>query len=403
MTSDFTTLADGVILRSAVPKDFDAICELLTDRGESADAVDFGLIVNHPGVGWAGVGVVEVGGEVVATATLLNETIRVGTATLAIGQIELVACAELHEHRGYVRALMKWCHALSYTEGHVAQVMIGIPYFYRRFGYHYAIPMHPYATLRNDATPAGNPDITVRPATDTDIAGIAALHENMQERFDIAMPHQPECWQWLIDRDGSTTYVAQRRGTVVASARWTPPEDQTILVSEVAAIDTEALRALFGPLRDSADCEIKVHSRPHVDGLADLLGPNDRADWYYVRIEDPTALFAALRPELERRLSESEYSEADQLVELSFWESQLSFPIANSRIGPIETGGPRQVIVSQGGSGLPPDALAHLVFGCGAAGLEARFADCYLGDQRSLMEALFPAQQADVLTFYLPN
>ena len=72
-------------------------------------------------------------------------------------------------------------------------------------------------------------------------------------------------------------------------------------------------------------------------------------------------------------------------------------------MGPITAGGPRQIIVSQGGSGIPPDAVAHLVFGCGAEGLEARFADCFLGDQTALMHALFPPVRSDLLTFYLAS
>jgi hypothetical protein len=133
------------------------------------------------------------------------------------------------------------------------------------------------------------------------------------------------------------------------------------------------------------------------------LAAPERADWYYARVADVALLLGALRPELERRLQNSDFADADQLVELSFWESQLACPIANSRVGPITTGGPRQVIVSQGGSGVPPDAVAHLVFGCGADGLEARFPDCYLGEQAALMSVLFPPRRADLLTFYLPT
>ena len=110
-----------------------------------------------------------------------------------------------------------------------------------------------------------------------------------------------------------------------------------------------------------------------------------------------------MRPELEHRLAQSEFATSDQLVELSFWGSQLAFPIANGRVGPISTGGPRQIIVSQGGSGMPPDAVPHLLFGCGAPGLEARFPDCYLGEQTELMHALFPPRRADLLTFYLAS
>jgi hypothetical protein len=61
-----------------------------------------------------------------------------------------------------------------------------------------------------------------------------------------------------------------------------------------------------------------------------------------------------------------------------------------------------QTPVSSGGSGVPPDALPHLVLGCGAPGLEDRFPDAHLGRQRDIMAALFPPQRADLLTFYLP-
>lgn len=69
----------------------------------------------------------------------------------------------------------------------------------------------------------------------------------------------------------------------------------------------------------------------------------------------------------------------------------------------VAEGGPEQAPISKGGSGVPPDALAPLLFGPhGAVGLEERLPDCYLGRQRDLMAALFPQVTADLLTFYVP-
>ncbi len=400
MTTDHVILDDGAVLRAGSPDDLDELCALLAERGEDADAIDLRLVVGDDDAGWGGVGVVEADGRVVATGTLLDEQLRVGVSKFATGQVELVACAESHEHRGYVRALMARLHALSHTKGHVAQVMIGIPYFYRRFGYGYAIPMHSSATLLHREA-AHDGDALVRPATEADIAEMAALQEHEQAAFDVAMPHQPECWRWLVRREGTTNYVAERHGSIVATGRWTPPDDDLVWVSEIASLDAAATELLLSGLARRTDAKTLVQRRPHVPGLAAMLGDPARADWYYVRIDDPAVVLGALRPELERRLAASEFAASDRLVELSLWESQLAFPIANGRLGPVTTGGPRQVIVSQGGSGLPPDAFAHLVFGCGAAGLEDRFPDCSLGEQRALMEALFPPQSADLLTFYL--
>jgi N-acetylglutamate synthase-like GNAT family acetyltransferase len=395
------TLPDGATVRPARPDDLDALYELVADRGVPEDAIDLQLVVEGDEAGIEGTALVEQDGKVVATATLLEENLLVGGAELEVGQVELVATRTEYEHRGYIRALMHWCHARSADLGQVAQVMIGIPYFYRRFGYVYAIPMHPYASL---AAAVECPEtIDVRFATDSDIPEMAGLQERAQARFDLCMPHSDETWRWLLERDGTHQWVATRRHDFIGCARTTPIDsDEPMIVAEIAAVDAEAVAALLATARGpDAERDVTVELRPNVPGLAALLGEPQRADWYYVRVPDAAALLAALRPELERRLERSEFATVDRLVELSFWESQLAFPIANARVGPISTGGPRQIIVSQGGSGLPPDALPHLLLGCGAGGLEDRFPDAFLGDQAELMRVLFPPLSPDLLTFYL--
>jgi hypothetical protein len=261
--------------------------------------------------------------------------------------------------------------------------------------------MHPYAAL---AAAVECPEtIDVRLATDSDIPEMAGLQERVQERFDLCMPHSDETWRWLLEREGTHQWVATRRHEFIGCARTTPIDsDEPMIVAEIAAVDSEAVAALLATARGpDAERDVTVELRPNVPDLAVLLGAPQRADWYYVRVPDPAALLGALRPELERRLARSELATADRLVELSFWESQLAFPIANAHVGPISTGGPRQIIVSQGGSGLPPDAIPHLLLGGGAGGLEDRFPDAFLGDQAELMRVLFPPLSSDLLTFYL--
>ena len=140
-----TALAGGLTLRPAQPNDLDQIGALLTARGDAADAEDHALVMADPNGGWESCAVVTDGARVVSTLTLLDEELRLavpGTdAVLALpaGQVELVATDPQYEGRGLVRALMAWGHERSARRGHVVQVMVGIPYFYRLFGYSYAI------------------------------------------------------------------------------------------------------------------------------------------------------------------------------------------------------------------------------------------------------------------------
>jgi predicted N-acetyltransferase YhbS len=389
----------GRVIRGARPDDLSAVRSLLAERGDEDDAVDLQLVADTVGLG--GTAVAEVDGVVAATATLLDEQLRVGTVTLGCGQVELVATDPRFEHRGLVRALMQWCHERSLARGHVVQVMIGIPNFYRQFGYSYAIPMHTWARL-DDSIPVPA-RCQVRPAGSHDIPAMAALQETVQAGFDVAMPHQSACWTWLVARDGSQQWVAERSGSIIGTAR-VCTDDGAMWVGELATVDEEATRALTAAAvgQRADDRPALVLDRAGVPGLTPMTTDHQRADWYYVRVPGPRELFEALRPELSRRLQ----AHAPQLAGsalLSFWRSHLRFDYGPDGIGPVTEGGPFQAPVSAGGSGLPGDALGALLFGCGAAGLEERFPDAHLGAQQALMHALFPPQTADLLTFYLPT
>ncbi|KGM14782.1 hypothetical protein N867_16035, partial [Actinotalea fermentans ATCC 43279 = JCM 9966 = DSM 3133] len=159
-------LPGGLVLRTACPADLDQIGELLERRGEPGDACDQRLVALDPDEGWRSTAVVVDGDRVVSTATLLDETLRLGDVVLPAGQVELVATDAAYEGRGLVRALMGWAHAESARRGHLVQEMVGIPYFYRLFGYEYAIGQ-PRAR-RLTGVPAGGRGDVVRPATAAD-------------------------------------------------------------------------------------------------------------------------------------------------------------------------------------------------------------------------------------------
>ncbi len=386
-------------VRTASEADFEAVAGLLVDRGEPADAVDLRRMVDDPQVGWSHVGVVEVDGTVVATASWIATTIEVGATVLPAGQVELVATHRGHEGKGYVRRLMAWCHQESMAAGHLVQFMVGIPHFYRKFGYEYSIPMHSYAKV-TDTFAAPNA-ITVRRATDLDLDAMLALQRRAQASFDVRIPHSRSQLGWLLDRDGSAQYIAVRAGRPVGTARWTDVEGDVAFCAEIVADDPEVTTSLLAAARRD-DATLWAMARPGVPGLLDCLGALEPPEWYYVRVSEPNRLLDALRPEFDARLAVSEFAELDGSFLLSWWSGHVRSPIERGRIGPFERGGALQAPVASGGSGVPFDALGRLLFSDGAIAVEDRFPDCYLGDQRALMSVMFPACTTDALTWYLP-
>lgn len=390
-------LPGGLLLRAARPADLDQIGALLADRGDAADPEDHRLVVEDPGGGFDACGVVVDGDKVVSTATLLDETVVLGGLPIPAGQVELVATDRAYEGRGLVRALMGWAHDRSARRGHLMQVMIGIPYFYRQFGYQYAIPISQGRSVRT--VPAMPDGCTVRTAGPDDIRVMTGLQDAVQRRFDLSMPHSPTCWRALVARSGSTQLVVERAGQVIGTGRVTPP-DEGVVLGEVAVSAPAAVAALLAHAAELADG--KQFAAKDRDGLlADHLeAPDPDAHDHYVRVPDVVALLDHLRPVLSARLAHDDG--ADDVI-VSFFRSHVRLRRAAGAVTEIVAGGPMQGPASHGGAGVAPDLIGPLLFGPhGIAGLAARHADVYPGPNADLMRALFPPVTADLLTFYLP-
>lgn len=402
--------ADGVVVRTATPSDLDEIAELLVRRGEVADGIDLRLVAGDADEGLDAVLVAVHEGRIVSTATLLTETWRVAEVVLPAGQIELVATEPEFEGRGLVRSLVDLAHDRSRARGDVLQVMIGIPFFYRQFGYVYSLPI-PHT--RDLVDPPTAPDgVRVRDAAPGDLATLAALQWQVQRDVPVSMPHSPACWRWLVARDGSTEWIAERDGIPLATCRALPP-DEGLVLGEVAG-SADGIDALLAHAVDVASAAVEgpptvaVMDRPGTGVQATLdprLAPVDRPDasrhWYYLRVERLAPVLAALAPVLERRWRASGLDAHDLL--LSSYRSHVRMAFGPHGVGPVREGGALQAPVGAGGSGVAPDAIAPLLFGpYGALGLEERHADVLLGRQRDLMAALFPPIASDLLTFYLP-
>ena len=394
------------MLRTAEPADRDQIATLLTERGEAADAVDHRLVADDPDAGWQSCGVVVDGDRVVSTAMLLDETLVLDGVEIPAGQVELVATDREYEGRGLARALMGWAHELSASRGHLAQVMIGIPYFYRQFGYQYAVGMpHSREVRAVPPPPAGH---NVRAAHLDDIPAMADLQDAAQKGYDLRMPHSPACWRWLVLRDGSTQLIVERAGAAVATGRVTPPEDDEVWLGEVAAADPDAARALLAHAASIAGAEkLRVKERTGSlggDVLEEYLEPQPRpALRYYVRVGDAAALLDHLRPVLSARLAESGFADDSGEIVVSFFRHHVRLAHTKGSVEEVRIGGPMQAPGSVGGAGVAPDLVGPLLFGpYGLSGLAERHPDVYPGPNEALMHALFPPVRADLLTFYLP-
>jgi len=364
------------------------VCALQVERnGDECDALVRDLWA-RPDVGPARTAVAVDGERVLASLTVLPEHLRVCGVDVAAAQIEFVASVEDHSHRGLVRSLMELAHGWCASEGRLVQLIAGIPYFYRRFGYEYAIPFAPIRAVRDDVP---SPDgVTVRPAVAGDAAAVAALQPppaDVTGMRDEAWFRRALASGWL---------VAERDGAVVGSARFGPGPPGVTGVALLSAVAGEA--AAVTALLVHAGPTGGVEERPPVtDVVLPLTERLDRAYAMYVRVADPVAFVEGLRPVLTDRLRASPYADHTADFTVTSYASSIVLRIAGGEVVSVASGGPEQQVPPKDGIGVPPDQLVTLLFGRhGVKGLSDRHDDVLLGSSAELADVLFPRLTSDV-------
>lgn len=391
---------EEIVVRVARPEDADGIVALVNDRIGTEDGPEARITLDDPRFGPGGWTVAVDDDRIISVLGLFPALTRVGSITVQSAFIEFVATAREYEGRGLVRKQIELAHRISAERGDLIMWMVGIPYFYRQFGYEYAVPT-PH-TVDLTAPVGASTDLSFREASVDDIDAITALQGHMAASAVIVAEHDQLLWSWYIASPVYRVVIAEREGTPVGMMR-IYDDDGDPLVFDVAAGDPATLLALAteaaGP-----DGTATVALRPGLEDFVANFGETNHDGYaYYVRVADPCALFKAVLPELNFRMADSGVEFEDGELLISLYRESITAQIRNGQLESVTSGGTVQAPVSQGGCGVPPDLVAHLILGpLGALELERRHADVLLGKRRALMDVLFPPQTVDVQSWVWP-
>src|SRR5256886_10710973 len=143
---------------------------------------------DHPLMGRHDFGLIEdtskEGNPVLPCTSLWKHTWTYEGIPFSVGRPEMVATDSAYRHRGFIRALFEMVHERSEAEGDLVQAITGIAYFYRQFGYEYALELEDRRTLPISLIPkvkeGESEPFTLREARGEDIPEIEALYNQRQ-------------------------------------------------------------------------------------------------------------------------------------------------------------------------------------------------------------------------------
>ncbi len=151
--------------------------------------------------------------KLVSATMLIPHNWRYEDIPLKVGRPELVATDPEYRERGLVRASFEAVHERSAALGHQMQVITGIPYFYRKFGYTMALDLGQHASyplgVMADAAPDYQPAFTLRSATADDIPDMMRWYDTMARERLVTENRSADEWRYEImgRSPGSGQYI----------------------------------------------------------------------------------------------------------------------------------------------------------------------------------------------------
>ena len=209
-------LGDGLVLRWATGADTDGITQLYSHvfRDSPDDPLNEPIATwardmmsgHHPLITAGDFAVVEDPARqaIVAATCLLWQTWEYAGIAVPIGRPEVVASDPDYRQRGLVRAVFELIHARSAARGHLVQAITGIPYFYRQFGYEYALDLGGSRSVAFGSIPrlkeGETEPYTLRLATAADVPLLQRLYDRERASVLVSVRIEDDYLRYCLDR-----------------------------------------------------------------------------------------------------------------------------------------------------------------------------------------------------------
>jgi hypothetical protein len=411
-------LGDELVLKSlSGPEDAERLAAFQSlIHGQGVADMTRELILHHPNTRseyWLYVED-ERTGKIVSSICLIPWTLRYEGVSLRAGEMGIVATLEAYRHRGLVRTQAARHAELLREGGFDLSHIQGIPYFYRQFGYEYAMPLVGgwHVELRHipDA-PDDAPPYTFRQATLDDLPLLMQLYNRAAADLAIHTVRDEAEWRYLLGPSTRTemaaeTWLVFQDGTAVGYFRIQHHGfGEGLIVNEASRLDVDAALAALRHLKSLSAESKKPYIRlclPEDSTLiqtARCLGAHNQGYYaWQIKLVDVGQLLRKLSPVLERRIAASPFAGLTRDVCLNLYREAFEMRFKAGTLSEVIALG----FSDRGGIRVPPLLLAPLVLGYRSREelAQAHHDFSVRGEWQYLVDVLFPKMTSFLYTIY---
>jgi predicted acetyltransferase len=341
-------------------------------------------------------------GRMVATLNLIPLNWNIGDISLKVAEMGCVATLEEYRNRGLMRRLVNEFHKEIAEQGYDLSVIEGIPYFYRQFGYEYALPLDEETKIPMEKLPNCRSKLAIRPFTNKDVPEAMKLLAKAEDKFYVHGVRDEQIWKMQQETKMASerffeAYTVQNDDKMIAYFRISrKPESKELILLEVTDTDYSATNAILNFIKNIGrknQFETLVARTSYYDPLTRILvtlGAEQRVPPYawQIRVTDYVSVLQKMKPLFEKRLAQSEYCGLTEEVNFNFCRYIIQMAFKNGAITKVQ----RLSNVEKCTVGVNPLVFVKLLLGyrCREE-LEMNYPDFYVhAKHKRLIDVLFP-------------
>ena len=294
-------------------------------------------------------------GRLVSALALIPWTWKMNGIDLKVAEMGLVGTLEPHRGKGLMGRLIQTFDRVVEKEGFDLAKIQGIPGFYHRFGFHYAVPIEIHVNLGfHQIGPENESSLfCFRPATRDDIPYFMDQDKAFAQAYDICVSRTPEMWAYLLSFSKKTEYGSEfiimedEAGKTAGYFRITTGGfGPGLMIAEMGqTMEHQAVIAALAYCREKAQSKNKPYLRlnMHPDSAAVKWARERGAETsspyaWQVKLADPARFLTKIRPILEKRLKNSSFFNLSGKLRLNFYVKSLDLIWEKGRLAAITPG-----------------------------------------------------------------
>jgi predicted acetyltransferase len=301
------------------------------------------LIDHHPTISLHDFSIIKHQGKIIAALNTIPSRWSIGDVVLDISELACVATLPEFRNMGLQRRLMIEYHKQIAEQQYDLSAIEGIPYYYRQFGYEYALPLDEQTRADVGKIPELEIKHVIRPFSSKDVEVTKQLLAKSKRKFYVHSVRDDGIWKMqletgIIAERVFDRFIVEKEGTT--TAYFALSEDlktKELLLKEITDVDEDVLRSILAFVKKRSEQKGLItlvatvsNSEPFTDHMVKLCEAiKNRPYAWQIRIVDYARLLRKMKPLFQKRLAASSNSHLTEKLNLNFYSFTVQLNIEN--------------------------------------------------------------------------